>query len=170
MRFKLRFAEHRIRDLAAGYAYAQGDDAPEALASAARRRGYLTKPEFLALAEWKSPRTRPRCARNAPAFIKSVTSTSFGTTNEELKLRVLTLLDGVSVPTASVLLHFCDRRQYPILDYRALWSLSCEVPPAKYTFDLWRAYCLFTRALARRQHVPMRVLDRALWQYSKERQ
>ncbi len=37
-------------------------------------------------------------------------------------------------PHVTEYLHFCDRRSYPILDYRALWSLGFAKPPT-YTFD-----------------------------------
>jgi hypothetical protein len=59
--------------------------------------------------------------------------------------------------------------RYPILDVRALWSLGFSRPPA-YTFGFWSEYVAFTRSEARRLGVSMRELDRALWQYSKERQ
>lgn len=58
---------------------------------------------------------------------------------------------------------------YPILDYRALWSLGIDPPPA-YDFPFWRAYTLACRELAAGAGVSMRDLDRALWQYSKENQ
>ena len=61
------------------------------------------------------------------------------------------------------------RDPYPILDYRALWTLGVEKPPA-YHFDLWSAYTQYCRELAREIGVSMRDLDRALWQYSKENQ
>ena len=86
-----------------------------------------------------------------------------------LKVGVLLLLEGVSWPTASVILRFCDRGLYPILDYRALWSLGVA-PPPPYRFPFWRAYVDFVRGLHERTGLPMRTLDRALWQYSKERQ
>jgi hypothetical protein len=48
-------------------------------------------------------------------------------------------LHGVNWPMASVMLHFAGREPYPVLDFRALWSLN--VPkPSFYTFDLWWAY------------------------------
>jgi hypothetical protein len=74
-------------------------------------------------------------------------------------------LHGVSWPTASVFLHFAGRDRYPILDYRALWSLGIEKPIA-YTFDFWWHYTLFCRKLADEAYVSMRTLDRALWQFS----
>src|SRR5437773_881772 len=78
-------------------------------------------------------------------------------------------LDGVDWPTASVLLHFCDRQPYPVLDFRALWSLGISHPPT-YTFEFWWAYASFTRQLAASSGESMRTVDRALWQYSKEHQ
>ena len=78
-------------------------------------------------------------------------------------------LEGVEWPTASTLLHFCDRRPYPILDFRALWSLGYSKAP-RYTMEFWLAYLNFTRQLARRLELDIGTLDRALWQYSKERQ
>jgi hypothetical protein len=71
---------------------------------------------------------------------------------------------------ASVILHWCHADRYPIIDYRALWSLSVEQQPAFYTFDFWWSYVVCCRQLAEEAGVDMRTLDRALWQYSKENQ
>ena len=89
--------------------------------------------------------------------------------DDQAKIDTLRSLDGVGWPTASVILHFCDRRPYPILDYRALWSVGFDEPP-HHTFALWAAYTEFTRRLARSQGVDMRTLDRALWQFAKAHQ
>jgi hypothetical protein len=76
----------------------------------------------------------------------------------------------VAFPTASVLLHFAHRDRFPILDFRALWSLGIDEPPTAYTFEFWSAYTRECRSLAEAAEVSMRTLDRALWQYSKEQQ
>ena len=68
-----------------------------------------------------------------------------------------------------MILHFCDRAPYPILDYRALWSLGTGVPPT-YSLTFWMRYTDFVRGLAERTGSSMRIVDRALWQYSKEQQ
>jgi hypothetical protein len=83
--------------------------------------------------------------------------------------RFLRYLRGVNWPTASVLLHFGTRNRYPILDFRALWSLGNDKRPTSYTFEYWWAYTEACRRLAKEAGVTMRELDRALWQYSKER-
>jgi hypothetical protein len=150
------------------YSYAP-DAEIEKIGSSARARGYLKRDDFLELCRWKTPRSQPRCAANSEEFVREVTRTALGTRNDELKIRVLSLLDGVSWPTASVILHFCDEDRYPILDVRALWSVGFRRPPP-YTFSLWWQYTCFVREVSDRTGLSMRAIDRALWQYSKERQ
>ena len=71
------------------------------------------------------------------------------------------------MPTASVLLHLA-LQTYPIIDYRAFWSLSIDPPPASYSFEFWWKYTRTCRSSADEAGVSMRTLDRARWQYSKE--
>ena len=91
------------------------------------------------------------------------------TPDERQRIEALTRLHGVDYPTASVLLHLAHRDSYPIIDFRALWSLGVETPPTAYFFTYWWAYTQACRSLAKDAGVRMRTLDRALWQYSKER-
>ncbi len=170
MRFKLRFLPHRIGDWADKYGQDMDDAVPYRVGAAAKQRGYVEYQEFLEVARWKSPRTQPLCASNSPEYVREVTATALASSSERLAIEVLTLLRGVSWPTASVFLHFCSPRPYPILDFRALWSLSCDADPADYDFPLWQAYVEHTRALAKVAGVSMRDLDRALWAYSKRHQ
>ena len=142
---------------------------PEAL-ERIRRQRRLEKPDLLALAWWKTPRSRRRVAANSAAFVEAVTRTALTTADERLRIEELTRLSGVGWPTASVILHFCHRDPYPILDVRALWSLGVEKPPSRYGFDLWWDYTRACRRLAKRAGCSMRTLDRALWWYSKQRQ
>ena len=164
-----RFSPARIPHWARRYEKPPGEDEIERLGVRIRARGYLRRDEFLRLCHWKSPRTQPRCEKNSADFVESVTGVALSVENEELRIRVLTLLHGVDWPTASVILHFGSRQKYPILDVRALWSVGVEVP-RPYGFELWWEYVRLTRNLARGQGVSMRTLDRALWQYSKEHQ
>ncbi|MBN2445459.1 MAG: hypothetical protein JXO22_01940 [Phycisphaerae bacterium] len=131
-----------------------------------QRRGYLTKPELLTVCAWKSPRTRPLCQRNDDAFIRDVSSVAWRTASERLRIEVWTLLSGVSWPTASVFLHFAFPDRYPILDFRALWSVGLA-EPNQYHFGLWWEYTEFCCAVAKQADVSMRELDEALWKYSE---
>ncbi|MGN6391207.1 MAG: hypothetical protein ACTHM9_03025 [Gemmatimonadales bacterium] len=168
--FKLRFPQHQVVHWAARYLNRANDHALRVrLRPLVRTRGCLTRDEFLAICRWKSPRSQSWCAQNDDFTVRTVTRAAFGLSDESLKIDLLRTLKGVGWPTASTLLHFCDRRPYPILDFRALWSLGHAKAPA-YTTDFWLAYLRFTRALARRLALDIGTLDRALWQYSKERQ
>ncbi len=131
--------------------------------------GLVTKPDFVTLCVWKSPRIRRHAERNAEGFIEAVTRTALATTNEQLRIECLTLLHGVGYPVASVILHFGSRDPYPIIDFRTLWSSNADVP-GQYDFNFWWKYVTFCRKLADRSGVDMRTLDHALWQSSKERQ
>ena len=168
MSFKLRIPLVDIPYWSARYEY--DDGIPTNLGPVAKDRGHLNKTEFLAFARWKTVRTQKRCQANSPEFVKTVTAASLKSPDERFRIEVLTLLSGVQWPTASVILHFCAVEPYPILDFRALWSLSEDVPKSGYDFPFWWNYCEITRRLATKARVSMRVLDRALWQYSKEKQ
>ncbi len=167
--FRLRIPDGELPRWASRYSYPGESEIEERVAPAARDRGYLTRDEFLELCRWKTPRSQPRCAENGDDFVREVTRIALETTIEKLKVRVLLLLAGVSWPTASVILHFCDRGRYPILDFRALWSVGVARAPS-YTFSLCWEYTCFVRNISDRTGLPMRTIDRALWQYSKERQ
>ncbi len=167
--FRLRFPIAEVPKRAAAYSYA--DDAEvEAIGGTARMRGFYTRDEFLTVARWKTPRSQSRCARNSEALMEETTAAALRASDERLRIGALMLLDGVSMPTASVLLHLAHTDPYPIIDSRALWSLGIEKPPATYSFEFWQEYTRTCRSLAKQARVSMRTLDRALWQFSKERQ
>lgn len=102
--------------------------------------------------------------------MRAVTAIALATTDEQLRIGVLTALRGVEMRTASAILHFAGTDRYPILDVRALWSVGIEPAPSYYGFGLWWTYTEFCRRLADSAGVSMRTLDRALWQYSEEHQ
>lgn len=170
MTLKLRFAESQIRMWADRFPPSVDDGRlREEVRPVVLERGYLTKEEFLEICAWKSQRTKSRCARNDEFAVRTISRAALASDDETLKMDLLRTLAGVEWPTASTLLHFCDERPYPILDYRALWSLGVRKPPS-YTMAFWLDYLSFTRELSQRSGVDIATLDRALWQYSKARQ
>ena len=140
------------------------------IAPGARARGYYTREDFLDLCYWKTPRTKPLVRSNTTETIQELTRLALSKPHERLRIETLTYLRGVGWPTASVLLHFGYDNLYPILDFRALWSLGLEKPPSQYDFDFWMDYTHYCRQLATEVNVSMRMLDRALWEYSKQNQ
>ncbi|MGA7492166.1 MAG: hypothetical protein WB930_11440 [Syntrophobacteraceae bacterium] len=129
----------------------------------------MNKDELRLIARWKAPRAAGHMEKNSEEYVREITAFSFSAKTERARIEVLTNLDGVRWPTASVILHFFHKEPYPIIDFRALWSVSLAVP-AQYSFDFWWPYVNFCRNLSKRVNMDMRILDRALWQYSVENQ
>lgn len=167
--FSLLFEPQEIAYWHGRYAYPGEKTIAQQIAPRIKAQRFCTADDLTTLCYWKSPRIRTRCAANDPAYVQAVTQIAFTTPNERLRIEVLTLLCGVGWPMASVILHWGHHEPYPILDFRALWSLGIIELPA-YTFDFWWAYTCFCRDLAQQANVSMRTLDQALWQYSKENQ
>jgi hypothetical protein len=166
--FRLQFPLAEIEPLAARFGEGDGDGAIAAAAGAARERGFYTKPELVLICEWKTARSRSRVAKNTDAFVERITAAAFATGDEHERMAALCVLRGVDTPSASVLLHFAFPDRYPIIDWRALESLGRrESPP--YSIAYWLSYVDACRELATQAGVSMRVLDKALWQYSRER-
>jgi hypothetical protein len=176
MKYELRFDDRKIAELARRYTSTQKEKEREiedriehTIGPYTRKKGFYSKGDFLELCKWKSVRTRARCELNDHEFLHEVTSVALTTPNERLRIEILRLLSGVDWPTASVLLHFGHIEPYPILDVRALWSLSIS-GPSVYDFSFWDGYVQICRNIARDMGISMRTLDRALWQFSKESQ
>jgi hypothetical protein len=158
-----------IEGIAQRYPVPVREDEQMASRATILQRGWLTKSELQEIAHWKAPRSAAHAWKNSDDYVVEVARFAFAAECERTRIEVLTLLDGVSWPTASVVLHLFHRDPYPILDFRALWSVSLGVP-SSYTFDFWWPYVEFCRKTAEEAGVDMRTLDRALWQYSKENQ
>jgi hypothetical protein len=166
---RLRFPIRQVTKLAVEYAYAD-DSVVQAIGIKAQNRGWYTRDELEAVALWKTERSRSRVRQNRDDAVKDATELALRTADERLRIGVLTQLQGVLMPTASVLLHLAHRDPYPILDFRALWSLGVDAQPSYYSFELWERYVQRCRELASEAGVDMRTLDRALWQYSSTHQ
>ena len=165
--FELQFDPAEIPALAARFGDA-ADSASEEAGRAAAARGWYTREEFLTVCAWKTPRSRPRVAANSAADIRDRTGLALSVEDEAARMGALLELDGVGVPTASTLLHFAQPASYPLLDVRALESLGVR-GRSTYPVAFWLGYLDACRELARLHGVSLRTLDKALWQYSKER-
>lgn len=165
-----RFPIGDVKYWAARYSYPTDEHIERVIVPRARERGYLERAELLYICEWKSQRQKARFSLNSARTVEEVTRIALAADDERVRIGVLRILEGVGWPVASTLLHFTHRDPYPILDYRALWSLGVEQPPAYYEFATWWNYVTSCRRLAVSAGVSARELDRALWQYSKENQ
>ncbi|MCC7408878.1 MAG: hypothetical protein IT442_12455 [Phycisphaeraceae bacterium] len=168
--WQMRFDAGQIRAIASGYDAADPREVRAiACGEQARTRGYYDLEAFLEICRWKSTRPGKTCKKNTEQEVIEATRLALATPVERLRIEILRILHGVEWPTASALLHIGHRDPYPLLDFRALWSLSIE-QPRNYSFEFWWDYVLICRGLAQTHGVDMRTLDRALWQFSKDNQ
>jgi hypothetical protein len=166
-RFNLQFDIRDVDAYASRYAY-EDDSVVLAIGRTARKLGYYTREEFVAVCRWKTPRSGPLVATNSATEIETATRTALSTARTEReRMGALRALAGVEFPTASVLLHLAYPERYPILDKRALHALGVRAP-ATYSFRLWSEYVEEYRRLIGVAGMDGRTLDRALWQWSSE--
>lgn len=135
--------------------------------AAVAKRGYFTRDEFLEVGRWKSARAKTYQHRNATEDIEDVTRMALAAP-ERLAHRILDMLAGVNIPMASALLTVADPARFTITDFRALETLHVyrEIGSKKLPYPTYLTVC---RAIAERVGTNLRTLDRALWQWSKER-
>jgi len=166
--FAIRFPKAEVPKWAKRYAYAD-DTEVEKIGDRSKLASFYTREDFLTVCEWKTrgrPRRHYQC--NSEEDVRRQTAIALTSADEQTRMMALRNLRGVSWATASVLLHLAHKEPYPILDFRALWSLRCE--RTCHSLAFWRDYVQACRILAAECGVSMRDLDRALWQYSKENQ
>lgn len=167
-KFNLRFSSNEIGYWSSKYNYYQNDLEQNILdlVPSIKMRRYLLKEEFVLVSKWKSPRTFKHYSSNDSSYIEEVSGIALSTKNEQLRIEAFTLLKGISYPAASVFLHFFHKEKYPIIDFRALWSLKSNVP-RQYTFEFWNEYVGYCRSLSEKSGFDMRTIDQSLWAYSK---
>ena len=130
------------------------------LADKIQRHGEMTRKELLDVQRWKSPRKMKLIKDNTDSEIRAITREAFDATDDWKKISLLTDLNGMRVPRASVVLHLYDKKPFPMADRYAKKSIGFS---GSYTERFWRSYCEFTRSIAKRNGFSMRTLDRALW-------
>lgn len=165
--FQLQFPAEQVPELAARFPPVD-ESTRETIGAAARARGYYRRREFLLVCAWKTPRSAPKVALNTEPAVRAATRRALTDPDEARRVQALLALSGVGVPTASTLLYFAFPALYPILDVRALESLGVK-PRSQYPISFWLGYLEACRALAAQCGVSIRTLDKALWQWSKER-
>jgi len=105
---------------------------------------FLTQTEFLEIVLWKSKRPKKHYIENDDQFIQEVSKIAFSSDVSERS------------------------EKYPIIDFRALWSLyGTNRSEIKYNFNFWDKYRIDCVELAKKHQISLRILDKALWQFSK---
>lgn len=164
--FELQFEPAQMRELASRFRY---DDDTEALQAGQRiASGDYSRVDLEAIFTWKTGgRGISRLRRNSEIEIRDALRLARTAQTERAAIAVLCGLCGVEIPVASAILTAIDPERYTIIDFRALESLG--VKNSWHTVDSYLRYLDQCRELARQNAVSLRELDRALWQWSKER-
>ncbi len=129
----------------------------------------MDKKTFIELCRWKTKRQTKNYLRNSDSYIKAITRAALVSKDEKTRIETLMKLRGVSWTVASVILHFSFPGKYPILDFRAIWSLGFK-QPSTYNFEFWEKYIGEFRKLLIKTRLSERKIDRGLWMYSKVNQ
>ena len=143
---------------------------------AARRRGFVSRAEFLAMCRWKSPRAQQHYLRNTSARIREASRLALAARSEGRRIEHLLTLHGVSVPVASAILTLLDPKRYGVLDIRA-WQMlyrvrGADANPAgrSFTVGQWIHYLETLRRHARRLRASARAVEYTLFLCHRKRQ
>ena len=136
-----------------------------------RNRGYLKKEEFLEVVRWKSVRAIRKAEANSEEVIEKITKFAFEIDNEEVKIMVLTSLNGVSIPMASSILTVSYPEKYGVIDIRGwhtLYNLGLmEYKKDVFNFKDWLLYLKIIRELSKEYGVSPREIDKAIFMFDK---
>lgn len=134
-----------------------------------KKRGYISRPTFIRLIEWKSPRIRPIFEKRDFKEYRAGVRNCLAADDDE-KLAILDDLYGIGAPVASTILHFTYPDRFPIIDFRtadALFNFGYIGSPKVNG----RAYASFREAILniQRSHpgYTLRQIDMALFAYDK---
>jgi hypothetical protein len=143
---------------------------------AARRRGYLTRGEFVEACRWKSARAIHHVRSNTHHRVRAATGAVLATRNEAARIEALLGLKGVSVPMASAVLMFLDPSRYGVIDIR-VWQLlhaagavSENAKGTHFSVSQWLQFLGILRHLSSRLGVRARDIERTLFNVHKARQ
>jgi hypothetical protein len=142
----------------------------------ARRRGFISRGEFLAMCRWKSPRALQHYRRNGAGRVREASRRALAARSERRRMEHLMTLEGVSVPVGSAILTLLDPRRYGVLDIRA-WQMlyamrgvDANLAGRGFSVGQWIRYLAELRAHARRLKAPVRTVEYTLFLCHRKRQ
>ncbi len=168
-------AEQEIKDLIEKYnevSYAEREkELFGEIGKNIRNRSYLKKEDFLAIVRWKAARAIRKAEANSEEAIEKITKFAFEIDNEEVKIRVLTSLNGVSIPMASAILTIPFPEKYGVIDIRG-WHTLYNLGLVNYKKDVfnvkdWLLYLKIIRELGKKYNVFPRAIDKAIFMYDR---
>lgn len=169
--FVLQFPPEEISNLAKRY-LAQDSGQDDAAMEAGKRiaSGDISRENLRVIFTWKTGgRGISRLDRNSEKEIADALRLANEAKFERSAIAVLCGLNGIEVPVASAVLTAMKPEMFTIIDFRALESLGETQRRTWYSIDFYLRYLQACREIAKQHNVSLRTLDRALWQWSKEK-
>ena len=182
--FQLQPLPEKLQELADEYVQVKEEMEVERLAFEAgarirQRASTDVMNDLKTIVAWKSPRTVHYIAENDPVEVQAAIDAALSRP-DGVKEAVLSLtrLRGVGIPIASAILTTIFPDQYTVIDFRALEALGHDVAGVEF-YRQYLEYCRSqAKSLAQRgiilvqsgqpAETELGVLDRALWQWSRE--
>jgi len=177
--FQLQPAEADLQELAEQYWQKAGQKEQELEKAAfeageAIRNGDFSLANLEAIVRWKSERVVQYLIGNSNEKIRRVlAAVTAPNANTEAAVSALLELHGVDLPVASAILTAIYPERYTVLDFRVLEALG----HARHDVHFYEEYLAFCKRLAESNIVqpqsdlpaptPLRTLDRALWEWSR---
>jgi hypothetical protein len=134
-----------------------------------KERGWLEKSEFITICLWKSRRPKRLYDLNPDKEIITKSKLSFSEKDEFKKIKILTELKGVRIPTASAILSVVNPDIYPIIDERCIQSLT-DLGVIKWktiTENNWIEYLKIIRNLSMEKNKTAREIEKGLFAYNR---
>jgi|SRR5882724_165623 len=164
--FKLQFARSDIPSLAALYDAKEDELAQEAGNQIAKAN--FSRTHLETIFNWKTKgRGKSRLSKNSDNEIADALKLAVEAKTPRAAIAVLAGLSGVDVPVASAILAMAKADSYTIIDWRALHAL--DIYASNVTIKLYILYLNECRNIADETKITLRQLDRAMWQWSKDK-
>lgn len=168
-----------LPDLVCRYSYKPTLDNSPTFPNESKRlkaKGFLSLADLHKLAHWKSQRSAGRVKLNRDSDVRKFTRVALDLASRRnlppsIPISVLTILEGIRVPTASVVLTVWDPRTFGIIDVNA-WSALFNYSSARSTPFEAREYDYYTsilHELRRMTGLTAREIDIALWTWWDEK-
>jgi hypothetical protein len=148
--------------------YDESHDAKlQAIGRRLRERGYYDRQDLLDVGRWKArSRTQSRLGANTDSEIRDITRIALEA-DRPYQHRILTLLKGVQVPTASALLMVWDQDLHTVIDINAIKALVDHDEIGNKT-PSYLDYLDVCHQISTRCKRSLRTVDRALYEYGRQ--
>jgi hypothetical protein len=146
------------------------------LSDVINKQGFIDKSQAIKILKWKSSRPLRHYLKNSDEDFIRITKLAFEQESDRLKIHILTALSGVNYPSASALLIFYDKENYPIIDIRVwkqLYNHKLVTENSRgqnFTLNQWEKYLVVIRQIGIEHNITARQVEKRLFDYDKANQ